>query len=313
MVMVWENLREFLNGMQRFRDNLDKDDFDGSVSRKELEKRRQEAEDKKVTTCWVKPTWRSFGSFPDACPSGKEVGKAESEKPAAILPKDKSFYDDSATEEDGLLCYPPCKEKYGGLGPLCWTSCPAGFKNHGLWCYKPDGHWPRCDDNTFHKQAGLWCSKNCPDDMVDIGISCQKGNYWRGIGSIRGCSGGRALDGLFCYEQCKPGFEGFGSICFSVCGEGTDSCGPALCIADDDDESCSSKIFSMVKGVVKLALQTAKTITKSFSTEIGGGGETSNNNLGDQFVAVEESVGNFLYPFCKIHGLSRKEKKAIEK
>lgn len=177
MVKEWEKLREFLNGMQRFEENLENDDADGSAkSKKEAEKAATASPN---ATCWVASYHRGFGKLVHACPNGKEAGAEASEKPASAVGKDKSFSNDSHSARSGLLCYPPCKEGYGGLGPLCWTSCTSGFKNHGLWCYKPDGHWPIeegkkkvCKDG-FHKQLfGKWCSSDCPEKMADIGISC---------------------------------------------------------------------------------------------------------------------------------------------
>ena len=28
-----------------------------------------------------------------------------------------------APEQDGLLCYPPCRAGYNGVGPVCWEKC----------------------------------------------------------------------------------------------------------------------------------------------------------------------------------------------
>lgn len=37
-------------------------------------------------------------------------------------------------EMSGALCYPPCKEGFGGNGPVCWEKCPAGKHNCGALC-----------------------------------------------------------------------------------------------------------------------------------------------------------------------------------
>lgn len=41
-------------------------------------------------------------------------------------------------EQDGLLCYPVCREGYYGVGPVCWKSCGQGYHDDGAFCRRPE-------------------------------------------------------------------------------------------------------------------------------------------------------------------------------
>ena len=45
-------------------------------------------------SCWKKASGRTAGEPLSSCPEG--------------------------SEKDGAICYPPCKEGYSGVGPVCW-------------------------------------------------------------------------------------------------------------------------------------------------------------------------------------------------
>lgn len=124
-------------------------------------------------------------------------------------------------EKSGLICYKPCKDGYKGVGPVCWQRCPEGFRDDGAFCAKPapygrgvgypwkfgdkpfnldkakrrcerdhgDGrchqsgliYYPKCREG-FHNVGCCVCSPNCPSGMKDIGVSCAKPSYGRGVG-----------------------------------------------------------------------------------------------------------------------------------
>jgi hypothetical protein len=107
---------------------------------------------------------------------------------------------------------------------VCWESCPAAFTDTGGHCLKPKaygrgtgypwkfgdtafdldeargrceqehgkGHcekwgaiyYPRCKPQ-FHEIGCCVCTPDCPSGMTDIGVSCQKRSYGRGVGEPR--------------------------------------------------------------------------------------------------------------------------------
>ena len=141
-------------------------------------------------SCWLKTYGRGWGHPLSACPAGKE--------------------------KNALMCYDKCKPGYTGVGPVCWQDCPKDYKYIvGPFCGKPKpygrgwGNWRQsyCDDKNggkgkCEKWGLLWypkckdgyyafacciCSAKCPDGMKDIGISCTKKSYGRGLGSFLIC------------------------------------------------------------------------------------------------------------------------------
>lgn len=116
---------------------------------------------------------------------------------------------------DGLYCYKTGARgtNYGrGAGRIPDVSCDPGWNIQGIgtasWCdngapwYEPwniktqDSHkscynneemngglcYPKCDAG-YHADGCCVCAQNCPAGMTDIGISCQKNTYDRGIGN----------------------------------------------------------------------------------------------------------------------------------
>jgi hypothetical protein len=125
-------------------------------------------------------------------------------------------------DESGGLCYQMCKSGYTGAATMCVPSCPSDFRDDGLYCAKPDSYgrgagypwkgsdgvsdkgmyrrcekdhgkgncqkdgaivYPKCKAN-FHKVGCCVCSPDCPSGMTDIGVSCQKKTYDRGVGCL---------------------------------------------------------------------------------------------------------------------------------
>ncbi|KAL4502131.1 hypothetical protein ABPG72_000366 [Tetrahymena utriculariae] len=130
----------------------------------------------------------------------------------------------SECEKWGLIWYPKCKQGYHPFGCcVCAQDCPSSFRDDGLYCAKPDAYgrgagypwkfgdgfnlnnansrclhdhpsgceqsgaiiYPKCAQN-FHSVGCCVCSPNCPSEMTDIGMSCQKLSYGRGVGYING-------------------------------------------------------------------------------------------------------------------------------
>ncbi len=161
---------------------------------------------------------RGAGHIPTACPAGQE--------------------------NDAGLCYPVCGPGYYGVGPVCWQACPPGFVDTGLDCLKPapygrgTGWWTqaRCEAGTggaCEEWGGLWypvcapgfhpvgccvCSPDCPAGMTDVGVSCQKNTYGRGVGRVPAiCPAGQEDDAGLCYPVCADGYSGVGPVCWQNC------------------------------------------------------------------------------------------------
>ena len=113
-------------------------------------------------------------------------------------------------EKDGLLCYPPCRDGYNGVGPVCWKDCPDGYKNDGLTCRFP----------------------------VDIKT---KEHYGRGVGYV-------AWKKDKCEAENAQGCEKNGAMWYPKCREGFESVGCCICRQrgcpdgyNDDGATCRRK------------------------------------------------------------------------
>lgn len=165
---------------------------------------------------------------------------------------------------DAGLCYTPCREGYKGVGPVCWQSCAPGFRDDGAFCAKPkpygrgvgypwkfgdkafslDGArarcakahsegcekhgeiiYPKCREG-FHPVGCCICSPNCQLGQTDIGVSCAKKSYGRGVGKpVSTCPSDQDKDAGLCYRKCKINFHGVGPVCWQNCPSGRTSCG----------------------------------------------------------------------------------------
>jgi len=191
-------------------------------------------------------------------------------------------------QKDGLLCYPKCKEGYGGAGPVCWQYCPSGFRDDGAFCAKPAAYgrgggypwkfgdglndngmrgrcerdhgrggcekdgaifYPKCKAG-FSKVGCCICSPNCPSGMTNIGVSCAKPSYGRGAGVPMKCAAGQQEDAGLCYTPCKAGFHGVGPVCWQNCPSGRKNCG-AGCTTDT--QTCVTDTIGMVTAPLVLA------------------------------------------------------------
>jgi hypothetical protein len=163
----------------------------------------------------------------------------------------------SGQQLDAGLCYPECQSGYSGVGPVCWQRCPSGFRDDGAFCAKPQPYgrgtgyaWEfgdppfdlgnakrrcerdhgagRCEQNGlifyprcrpgFHSVGCCVCSPNCTGGMTDIGVSCAKKSYGRGVGTVpTRCQGGMEYDAGLCYQPCRSGFNGVGPVCWGRC------------------------------------------------------------------------------------------------
>jgi hypothetical protein len=82
----------------------------------------------------------------------------------------------------------------------------------------------------FHPAGCCICSPDCPEGFTDIGVSCQRPTYDRGVGAvITTCDAPLERDAALCYSACDDGFDGVGpgtgglyfhtpGACFAWCG-----------------------------------------------------------------------------------------------
>jgi microsomal dipeptidase-like Zn-dependent dipeptidase len=121
--------------------------------------------------------------------------------------KDRCLKDHPSGCEEGspTIWYPKCRNGYKSIGLLCFENCRPGYNDDGLTC-RADGlalakakcerenaqgceqyglmYYPKCRAG-FHAVECCVCSPNCPPDMTDMGVSCQKnGSEDRGIGKL---------------------------------------------------------------------------------------------------------------------------------
>jgi hypothetical protein len=210
--------------------------------------------------CWKNTKTRGVGTVPRNCPPG------QSEDTAGLC------YDD---------CQPGY---YSNKLTMCIPECPAGYRDDGLYCFKPapitrdaypwefgDGlsmddamdrcrhdHGSNCvtaNSNTMvystcpanYEQAPVitnLCTPTCPPGMTDIGISCQKNTYDRGVGHLMQCDGGMERDAGLCYTPCGEGYDSVGPVCWHQCPKSLPvNCG-ASCAKTEGD--CAQSITDQV-------------------------------------------------------------------
>ena len=146
---------------------------------------------------------------------------------------------------NGLLCYPKCRAGFHNFGCcICSPNCPSGYTDIGVSCAKPSygrgaGRIPNtCRDDEemhlalcypkcrpgYHAFGCCICSPDCPSGYTDIGVSCKKPSYGRGVGSIEEvvsppapppgpCKPGYVRNNGHCYEPCDVFYKGYYNRC----------------------------------------------------------------------------------------------------
>ena len=142
--------------------------------------------------------------------------------------------------------------RWNAVATRCYQACPNGFRDDGLYCAKPEAYtregfawqggdpplpnysgpisrceakynsceqwgamiYPKCGEG-FHAVGCCVCSPSCPSGFNDIGVSCQKPFYDRGVGRpIDSCPAGSEKIGALCYPLCNKGFRGQLDWCY---------------------------------------------------------------------------------------------------
>jgi hypothetical protein len=84
--------------------------------------------------------------------------------------------------------------------------------------------------------------------MTDIGISCAKKSYGRGVGHVLECKPEESYDAGLCYTPCENGWKSVGPVCWGRCPAGYTECG-ALCMKDGQ---CSDQIKNYFTGLLDI-------------------------------------------------------------
>lgn len=157
---------------------------------------------------------------------------------------------DHSPEQDGLLCYPSCRDGYNGVGPVCWEKCD-NMTSLGFICIDIRKSIRSC---PWYDKCGLFqrsCSK-CPSEYTNIGCLCGRfnvrGSYGRGVGSPLICSSSYEQDGGLCYEKCQKKYNGVGPVCWQYCPLTQPYPCFAGCSATKQD--CHLAIINMIQSVV---------------------------------------------------------------
>jgi len=88
------------------------------------------------------------------------------------------------------------------------------------------------------------CYYDCPEGMDDVGVSCHKQHYNRGMGKPLKCRNDQEYDAGLCYHPCSsPEMHGEGSVCYGQCPPGTQACGLDVCLAPGD--SCIGETLDL--------------------------------------------------------------------
>ncbi len=155
-------------------------------------------------------------------------------------------------ETDAGLCYKPCKAGYTGVGPVCWSQTPQGWRDDGAFIhdsYARPQHW-QVDLPT---PPGATRTAACTMDFGHTVVSTptveilaspvhSTGRYEQGLrtrmaqdsgvyhpeGGIvtscelygQGCNPGEVKEGSMCYELPRPGYHCDLVNCYRDCPPG---------------------------------------------------------------------------------------------
>ncbi len=187
--------------------------------------------------CWRNTQVRDIGKIPVRCKSNEQDSGD-----GLCYDRCRSGYYNAVT-----MCVPECPAGFDNDGLYCRK--PAPYKRDeypvsatevATFQWNLTGAMSRCVQDhgstncvaansdtivyetcrTGYQQAPLitnLCTPVCPGDMEDIGVSCRKTTYDRGIGRLKQCDTNQDTDAGLCYNKCSSGFEGVGPVCWAQC------------------------------------------------------------------------------------------------
>ena len=163
--------------------------------------------------------------------------------------------------DDGVAaCIKPSSYGRGAGYSWRWSD---GFSDSGMYqrCEKDYGTgncekyglivYPKCRYG-FSATGCCICSPTCPSEMKDLGVSCAKASYGRGVGVSRlGCPTDKEQNAGLCYDKCPSGFYGVGPVCWQSCPKSTPYNCAAMCTVDQS--TCTREILSITQSVLDVA------------------------------------------------------------
>jgi hypothetical protein len=181
--------------------------------------------------CWKNSYGRHAGMIPDSCENGRE--------------------------KSGALCYQKCAPNRIGEGPGCWSACPAGFTDGGVFCYEN-------------------AKKECPPTTIKTGIgTCTKTNEWRDAGVPMACGAGKQMDAGLCYSACRTGYQGVGPVCWGSCTDQTKVANSTLTFKVECGAMCANSADECAIATTNIVLSTLEMVGTMVSMVATGGAATA--------------------------------------
>lgn len=166
-----------------------------------------------------------------------------------------------APEQDGLICYPPCRDGYNGVGPVCWEEC-GNLTSFTFLCL--DVRVSKRDSCPWYDKCGFTNSSCvlCPENYTRLGCLCGRfsfrSSYGRGVGKSLVCSKLYEQDGALCYKNCKKDYNGIGPVCWQKC----PTSHPYSCFTgcSKTKDVCHGSVKEMVYSVIISSIEIIKMV-----------------------------------------------------
>lgn len=218
--------------------------------------------------CWKRTYTRGVGVVPTGdCPAGQEKdgGLCYPVCRAGFKGIGPVCWQSSCPakfRDDGAFCAK--HEAYGRGAGYPWKFGDTAFDlsaakarceadNGGAGTCEQDGAiwYPKCKEG-FNKVGCCICSPACPANMKDIGVSCTKETYGRGVGTPPGCGPGMELDAGLCYPKAAQGFTGVGPVAWGKCpAEFPFNCGAGCA---KNQAACATAVTDMTLNTIGVAI-----------------------------------------------------------
>jgi len=229
----------------------------------------------------------------------------------------------SGEDEDGGLCYKPCRDGYKGVGPVCWLEKDSYGRGAGVVpeLEMKSGKLRQDCDGGRKLQDGL-CYRPCRDGFKGRGPVCWRDDaplsYGRGAGGAMKltCGKGDVLDAGLCYPACRSGYHGVGPVCWGDAPGGYVLCGLGFAKQSKDNGICASVIANQVAAVGFLALDVyaLKTRSATKAAQLGEkiGRETMEKFFKEMKIPPTSALDDFVKGFTALFKATQPVMKSID-